>query len=200
MKGLLNFFKEEKMESKGRIYYARDVAYYAVSYGIKNRLYLYNRQVQTILYFAQVVWLLEKGYPCFLEEIERWKLGATVKDVYQTLYIFGSDPIHFIPSEWEQPIELFLPTVYGRERRSIDMTAKPLLSEDADWIRFITEKISNWDLNTIINYFHQHPLWKPYETLLWKERGKVPSYAHDELIAYYSQYPEERIGLIQELS
>jgi hypothetical protein len=204
MKGCLNFFKERttsssKVEPKGKIYHAKDVACYVVSYGIEKGLNLIHRQVQTILYFTQIEWLLEKGYPCFHEEIERWKLGATVKNVHQTLCIFGSDPIHFIPSEWKQPIEIFLPKVYGGERRLVDMTAKLLLIEDADWIRFITEKISNWDLNTIIHYFRQHPLWKPYETLLWEEREKAPVYTHDELIEYYSQHPEERV-LTQELS
>lgn len=52
-----------------------------------------NLQLQKILYFIQVKTLKEIGSPAFPEEIEAWKFGPVIPNVYYQFCGFGAMPI-----------------------------------------------------------------------------------------------------------
>jgi len=52
-----------------------------------------NLQLQKILYYIQVYFLKNAGGPVFSDEIEAWKFGPAVPEVYYYFCGFGSMPI-----------------------------------------------------------------------------------------------------------
>lgn len=52
-----------------------------------------NLQLQKILYYVQVYSLKNTGEPMFSDEIEAWKFGPVVRNVYNYYCGFGSLPI-----------------------------------------------------------------------------------------------------------
>lgn len=165
-------------------YYARDVAYYAVSYIIENELALYNRHVQAILYFTQVTWLVERDKPCFKDEIHIGKLGPMVVEIQNELSWFYTEPIYLIPLGWQKD------NPYNPSWKRKYLMPKDLKPEDQERIVPIIEKIANYSVNDLIDLFQNQPLWKQCRKLY--EEGKRPPYYHlQELKEYYSQHPIE---------
>lgn len=169
-------------------YFARDVAYYAVTYGIQNQLKLYNRHIQAILYFSQVTWIVEKGHPCFYDEIKAGKLGPLVDEVQGILCEFYTVPIDDIPLPWKDDMEKFF------EERGFKhlVPNKNLKPEDQKQIASIIEKVGTYSKNDLIDLFQQQPLWKAYRQQCENEgKDKMLCYDIQELKNYYEQHPIE---------
>ena len=59
-----------------------------------------NLQLQKILYYIQKEFL-DKGLESFEEEIEAWRFGPVVADVYYTFFRYGAKPITAIFADIE---------------------------------------------------------------------------------------------------
>lgn len=74
------------------MYKAMDLANYIVDKCIKDNVPITNLQLQRILYFVQKDFL-KRGSPAFLDEIEAWRCGPVVSNVYFYFCGFGAMPI-----------------------------------------------------------------------------------------------------------
>ena len=63
-------------------YDAMDIARYVINTAIDKGKPVSNLKLQKILYYIQAAFLVETGDPCFSDEIERWRHGPVVVDVY----------------------------------------------------------------------------------------------------------------------
>lgn len=74
------------------MYSALDVTRYIIWYCQEKSYAINNLKLQKILYFAQAQFLVfgKDNKPCFFEEIEAWKYGPVVPDIYRAYKIFGS--------------------------------------------------------------------------------------------------------------
>lgn len=96
------------------MYTALNVARYIIERcNLKNRS-ISNLKLQKILYFVQAEFLVSRGEPCFVEQIEAWDFGPVVPEVYQVYKVFGSSSIpligrtintHFIAEEDQELID-----------------------------------------------------------------------------------------------
>lgn len=73
---------------------ALSVAEYIVSKCCREKCPISNLQLQKILYYIQVVFLRELGYPCFVEDVEAWKFGPVVRVAYNNYCGYGAMPIY----------------------------------------------------------------------------------------------------------
>lgn len=73
---------------------ALSVAKYIINKCCEEGKPISNLQLQKILYYVQVAFLKRwNGKPCFSDEIEAWRFGPVVRDVYNKYCGFGALPI-----------------------------------------------------------------------------------------------------------
>lgn len=77
----------EKIE---RIYSALDVAKYVINKCTVENHPISNLQLQKILYFLQLKYLVDNGRVLFTDEIQAWQFGPVVPEVYYQYCGFGS--------------------------------------------------------------------------------------------------------------
>lgn len=63
-------------------YKAMDVAQYVINHSIDNASPISNLKLQKLLYYVQAAFLVEKGEPCFSDDLKNWRHGPVVPVVY----------------------------------------------------------------------------------------------------------------------
>lgn len=114
-------------------YKAIDVAYYILNYYNDRNDPINNLKLQKLLYFTQVYFIKIKNTKLFNEEIQMWRHGGDVPDVYQTFRKYVSQHIWLTDQAF--------------------INAKPLSDDDKALINTIlirTHELSGWDLVGLI--------------------------------------------------
>ena len=124
------------------LYSAIDVANYVI---LQERLcghLVSNLKLQKILYFIQATFLVERGMPCFFEEILAWSFGPVVYEVFYKYRIFGGSGI---PS-------------------NLKIKRPRILYEDKELIDSLLETLRLYDSVTLTNVtLHQDPWVESYD-------------------------------------
>lgn len=76
------------------MYKSMDIAQYVINYSIDNNHPVSNLKLQKLLYYIQAAFLIKKGEPCFEEDIEHWRHGPVVRNVYSEYKIYMDDVIN----------------------------------------------------------------------------------------------------------
>lgn len=76
-------------------YSVSEISRYIIMYSNKRGLKCSNLKLQTLLYFVQAYFLLEKNDICFDEKIEAWNIGPVVPEAYNGFKRFGSNDIPY---------------------------------------------------------------------------------------------------------
>lgn len=71
-------------------YRALDVAKYVINYEHSQGREVSNLRLQKLLYFIQVLVIVETGGPCFPDEVQAWTVDPIIPNVYHIFKIFGS--------------------------------------------------------------------------------------------------------------
>lgn len=119
------------------MYSAIDIANYVI---LKERLcghLVSNLKLQKILYFIQAVFLVEKGVPCFSEEILAWSFGPVVYEVFYEYRIFGGSGI---PSN----LKIKRPRILDEDKVIIDSLLETLRLYDSVTLTNITLHQDPW--------------------------------------------------------
>lgn len=82
------------------MYTALEIAKYVVYKCIKDRKLITNLQLQKILYYLRREFLKD-DVDLFLDDIEAWRLGPVIPNVYYHFCGHGSLPIDIYFDEWE---------------------------------------------------------------------------------------------------
>lgn len=93
-------------------YSAMDVAEYIVSKCSRERHQISNLQLQKILYYTQRHFLQNKRRALFSDDIEAWRYGPVVSDVYYRFSGFGVMTIYYS--------QLNTPPIVSGDLRAID--------------------------------------------------------------------------------
>lgn len=75
------------------MYKAIEIARYIIDKCEKDSKPISNLQLQKILFFIQKEYLQNQGIPAFSDDIEAWKFGPVVSDVYYQFSGYGASPI-----------------------------------------------------------------------------------------------------------
>jgi uncharacterized phage-associated protein len=148
-------------------YSASTVAGHIVSYAHNHGIPITNLQLQKILYFLQLRFYGEKNAPLFDDDIEKWKLGPVVPNVYHDYKIFGSNPITLVLKE-SNP--------FGEK----------ISSEHEEIINEIIDKLLKEDGFNLVERTHKHSAWKKDEARI-KTGEKGIKYTKEELINSYKE-------------
>lgn len=152
-------------------YSAVDVARYVVNYSWEIGSPISNLKLQKILYLIQGNFLRILNTPCFKDEIEAWRYGPVVPEVYREFKNFGSNYIgkieYYIDLEKDkyEPIsKKFDFHVDGDEKRIIDDVVEACKDFSSSYLVELTHNQSPWiktfrkydktiDLETMKEYF-----------------------------------------------
>lgn len=90
--------KEVSSMKEYKEYSVQNVARYVVEYCINKKSPISNLQLQKILYYIQVYFLVnENGRKCFSEDILRWEYGPVVREAYNAFRKYSASPINEVP-------------------------------------------------------------------------------------------------------
>ena len=78
------------------MYKAMDVAQYVINYAIELGKPVSNLKLQKLLYYIQAKFLVENKDGCFEEDIENWRHGPVVTNVYDNFKKYGNQDIEEI--------------------------------------------------------------------------------------------------------
>lgn len=151
---------------------ALDVARYLITLNDKEckeeKTDLSKLKVQKLLYYTQGYYSALYDKPLFEEEIQAWKHGPVVKEVYQK---FNSKESNFIPTETNKMGE--------KEIAKLDVKQKELIEN----VFALMGQYSAWKLR---EKTHEESPWKDnYEE--GEENKVIPK---DEIKKYFKQYVE----------
>ncbi|BBN99181.1 Panacea domain-containing protein [Sporolactobacillus terrae] len=119
-------------------YSALTVADYIINYVHAMKKTITNLQLQKILYFLQIKTFGESHETFFEDEIEKWKLGPVVPNVYHVYKMFGSNPISIS---------------FG----GVDF--EHLNHEDAKAIEQVVNELINENPFDLVERTHRHSAW-----------------------------------------
>ncbi|GAA0731770.1 Panacea domain-containing protein [Clostridium oceanicum] len=75
-------------------YEAIDIAQYVINYSIDRGKPISNLKLQKVLYYIQAAFLVNRNNPCFKEDIQNWRHGPVVPEVYKRYKIYSNREIN----------------------------------------------------------------------------------------------------------
>ena len=120
------------------MYRALSVARYIIERCHSQNRSISNLKLQKILYFVQAEFLVSRGQPCFVEQIEAWDFGPVVPEVYQQYKIFGSSNI----------------PVFGRLVNPV-----VIRNDDQELINEIVDECSKYSASALVDITHHQSPW-----------------------------------------
>ncbi len=151
------------------MYPATLIAAYFVDKAIKDGRPLTQMKLQKILYFAQGYHLTKYGEPVLKEDIQAWKFGPVVPEIYQQYKSYGSDLIlsnDNVKDPTVLPSNYSLANVATRLRDTIDYTWRATKNITA-------ERLSSWTHNVDSPW---HKSYSPYEYAVKIENDVIKEY------------------------
>ena len=85
--------KKENYKGGDIMYSALDVARYIILYYREKKIAISNLKLQKLLYYVQGEFLSSKNECCFCDEIQAWKHGPVIPNVYFSYNSYMANPI-----------------------------------------------------------------------------------------------------------
>jgi uncharacterized phage-associated protein len=86
--------KSEAKDIVGAPYQAIDIAKYILAVAYENGDFVTNLKMQKLLYYAQAWYMVHHNRrKLFVEDIEAWKFGPVIREVYELYKEFSRNPI-----------------------------------------------------------------------------------------------------------
>lgn len=144
------------MEGK---YSALDIARYIINYSIDIGKPVSNLKLQKLLYFVQGNFLRILKKPCFYENIEAWKYGPVVPNVYSEFKMYGSNDIpkilnynYFEKNKYRSIKKKFLFNLPENEKEIVNGVVIACADFSSSYLVTLTHNQSPWK-----NSFHGYP-------------------------------------------
>lgn len=165
------------------MYRAMQIANYIVHLASKKGMDVTNLQIQKILYYLQAKTLVYNGRPLFKENIEKWRLGPVIPEVYHEYKLYGSQPIDEISTEMIFDDETFNVEFVEFDENDID-------AETRDDISGAIITLLGKDAFELVDLTHEHTPWKQLRERI-EDGEKGLKYSVEELYDYFTEHPEE---------
>lgn len=164
-----------------------NIANYIISYLLKDNRMITHIHLQKSLYFLQSYYLVEKDQSLFRDQIERWKLGPVVPNVYQELRGYGLHPIHKTYTEIIVKQENF--KLYCEDR----IFKESDLEEDLkDELNPLIDALYEYEAEDLLEKSCNQTIWNKYRDEIYSEdqiTKKRRVYSIEEIKDYYSYDP-----------
>lgn len=138
------------MTKRGK-YSAIDIARYVVNYSWQIKSPISNLKLQKLLYFIQGNFLRNLARPCFYENIEAWKFGPVVPEVYREFRVYGSNDIPRVEN-----YDYFQSDKYRPIKKHFDIN---LLEEEEQLINDVIDACANYSSSYLVELTHNQSPW-----------------------------------------
>lgn len=165
------------------MYRALQIANYIIKIALDKGEVVTNLHLQKILYYLQVNELVTVGTPLFRDDMEKWRLGPVVPNVYHEYKGSGSQPI----SDIEKEIVFDDETM---EVKFIEFNENHIELSDREKTNPLITKLLNENAFTLVDKTHEHEPWKSVEPRIYNGEKEL-KYTHEELIDYFTLYPDK---------
>lgn len=135
------------------MYDVLDICRYVVNYSNDKQYGISNLKLQKLLYFIQVVFLIEKGRACFRESIEAWDFGPVVPEAYQEFKQFGSSNIPKIDSY------ILFSTANIWDAIRVEYNDSIIEDEDKKLINDVIDRLSVYSATDLVQITHNQTPW-----------------------------------------
>lgn len=161
---------------------AIDVANFIVSEGLNNGMSINNLKLQKLLYYSEVESLTSRnGISLFEEDIEKWKLGPVIPQVYHEFKNFGADPITNTVATIRFDESSNDPWDFSFVEFSIDS----LDEDEQDCARRIVGILGDANPFHLVDMTHSEPMWaKDKDRIILGE--KHLKYDRNEIISFFN--------------
>lgn len=129
----------ENMKEANNVYRVIDVAKYIINKSIEVERPISNLKLQKILYFIQGKFLAKLGKPAFSENIEAWRHGPVIPDIY---YKFNKYMASNICDKFN------------------DISEKNFYDSDVKLIDEVIEEFKDKNAWELVNITHKQAPWK----------------------------------------
>jgi uncharacterized phage-associated protein len=150
---------------KDRVYNAVDIAKYILAVAYENGDVVTNLKLQKLLYYAQAWYMVKHGgKKLFSDDIEAWKFGPVIRDVYDLYKSYSRNPID--------------------ETSCKDDISKLELDDRKFMDEFLAE-FMDYSALSLVNMIHNEPPWQE----AFDEQNQYGSHiiSTDSMYNYYSK-------------
>lgn len=143
-----------------------------------------NLKLNKLLYYAQGAYLARTGRPLFHAQIEAWRYGPVIPEIYQKYRVCGKNPIsssEVFDREYfqEDELEVLLDVMreFGQYTGSklVTLTHMP----DTPWSEAVNQNQKVLEIEKLKNYFQQHPVARFQERITVPIVEKLPADWYD---------------------
>lgn len=138
---------------RSNMYTAIETACAIVNYANQIDNPMSNLKLQKVLYFVQGYYLQMTGNPFFGDEIEAWRYGPVVPNVYEQFQTFGSSFIPYIheysvidETAWNETILFF----------SFD----DFSPNDLNFLKAVVKKLNKYSASDLVTITHKQDPWR----------------------------------------
>ncbi|MCV86824.1 DUF4065 domain-containing protein [Listeria monocytogenes] len=167
-------------------YQADSIAGYIINYCKVKNYEINNLKLQKLLYYAQAKFLVEKSRPLFKENIEKWKLGPVVPEIYRLYKNYGAKNIH----SPEERLEIIFNKEGGFKFENIKL--EQIKSEDKQLLNLVIDKFAPFNPFDLVNMTHAHEIWKKDEKKIQDGETHL-QYTIDEIREFFTNNSKELV-------
>lgn len=144
-----------------------------------------NLHLQKLLYYLQANYMIENdGELLFTDDMEKWKLGPVVPNVYHSFKEYGPSPITDAYTEFEISFNAIKGTISFVEKEdSIEDCTKEFIDK-------IMQYLLKYDKFELVQLTHEHPMWKEDESLIINGVKNI-KYRYEDMREYFINHPED---------
>jgi uncharacterized phage-associated protein len=164
-----------------RPYNALDVADYIVNYCNENDFNLTHIKLQKLLYFIEANYLVNQQESLFTEDIEKWRLGPVIPEVYHQYKTFSSSHIGYVPNRLD--IDEFGNVEF------VQFDPNVIDEQDQLLINGLVQRYVHTDAFTLVEITHQHEPWLRDEPRINAGETGI-NYVKEEITQYFTANPD----------
>lgn len=166
------------------------IANYIIEYSNDKSYSINNLILQKILYFANVIKIVDTKNPLFEEQMEKWKYGPVVPSVYHEYKRFGAFQI----TKQDIVKEYFhFENIENNSLGNIKIfkyQPQDIPELDVNLLKKVIDRFSDVDIFDIVEKTHKQEPWKKYEKLI-SDGVQGIKYTNEEILNYFNNHPEE---------
>lgn len=166
------------------------IANYIIEYSNDKGYSINNLILQKILYFANVIKIVDTKNPLFEEQMEKWKYGPVVPSVYHEYKRFGAFQI----TKQDIVKEYFhFENIENNSLGNIKICKyqpQDIPELDTNLLKKVIDRFSDVNIFDIVEKTHKQEPWKKYEKLI-NDGVQGIKYTNEEILNYFNNHPEE---------
>lgn len=142
------------------MYEAMDIAQYVINYAIDLGKPVSNLKLQKLLYYIQAKFLIENNNGCFEDDIENWRHGPVVTNVYDNFKKYGNQDIEEIQTGYRA---FEIDDEFNFSYKKKKFKEENIELNDRELIKEVVNNLIDKDAWELVKMTHEEDPWKNTE-------------------------------------